>query len=140
MSVTTGTGDIVAELKAFYDHYIVSFNSGQEAVANACYSYPWNLVMNSEVIPMTSADSGKGMFEALYNRIVPLGWTATEVDKVDAFPAGANSGLLRVDYRRVRGDGSVIERGRCCYMVERTDGRWHFTGCIDSFTGENHLG
>lgn len=126
-------------MKAFYAHYIASFNSGDEAAANACYTYPWNLVMNSEVIPMISAESGRGMFQALYDRILPLGWTATEIEKVDAHPAGANSGLLEVEYRRVRGDGSVIERGRCCYMVERTDGEWRFTGCIDSFSGENHL-
>ncbi len=139
MTATAEKTDAIAEMKAFYAHYIESFNTGDEAAANACYSYPWNLVLNSEVIPMTSRDSGKGMFQALYDRIQPLGWTATEVDHVEAHPAGDKSGLLKVDYRRVRGDGSVIEYGRCCYMVEKTDGAWHFTGCVDSFTGENHL-
>jgi hypothetical protein len=130
--------DAVAEMKAFYDHYIESFNSGDEAAANDCYRYPWNLVMNSEVIPMTSAENGKGMFQALYDRLRPLGWTATEIDTVDAYPAGANAGLLKVDYRRMRGDGSVIETGKVCYMVEKTDS-WHIVGCVDSFAGQNHL-
>jgi hypothetical protein len=132
--------DAASEMKAFYDHYIERFNSGDEAGANACYAYPWNLVTDSKVIAMASPDSGKGLFTALYDRLRPLGWTATEIDKVDAYPAGTNGGLLRVDYRRVRGDGSVIETGRACYMVERTDGRWHFVGCVDSFVGETSWG
>jgi hypothetical protein len=131
--------DMVSELKAFYDHYIESFNSGDEAAANACYAYPWNLVMNNEVIPMTSAESGKKVFTGLYDRLRPLGWTATEIDKVDAYPAGENAGLLRVDYRRMKDDGSVLETGRVCYMTERTNGQWHIVGCVDSFAGQNHL-
>lgn len=140
MSATIDGAEVAAAMKAFYEHYILSFNSGDEAAANACYAYPWNLLTDSKVIPMTSPDSGKAMLDALYQRLRPLGWVATEIAHVEAHPAGAHGGLLKVDYRRVRADGSAIETGRCCYMTERIDGRWYFTGVVDRFDGQNRLG
>lgn len=131
--------DMVSEMKAFYDHYIDSFNRGDGPGANACYAFPWNLMSQGKVFNMTSEDSGKEVFGDFYEQVQSRGWARTEIDAVDAYPAGDNCGLLHVLYRRLREDGSLIEAGKVAYMVERSNGRWRFVNVVDTFDGQNHL-
>ncbi len=127
--------DAARELKSFYKAYIDIFNRGDPLAVNDCYAHPWNLVTQGRVVTIADKAAGLSLFSDLFGRLRGEGWAASAIDAIEAYPAGADGGLIIVDYRRVRADGSLLEAGRGCYTMERAAGSWKFAGIVESFDG-----
>jgi len=123
----------VAEMKAFYADYIDNFNRRDIDGVPRFFAFPWATVDGAgkaHVIP--DAATLFPMWQQIITRLESQGWSHSQVDHLDTLVTGTETGLLVVDFSRVRKDASVIETRRGYYVVHRGDAGWKIVTSWDA--------
>jgi hypothetical protein len=122
----------VAEMKAFYDDYIATFNRGDYTQVPKFFTYPWLTSSRAGVIGVIPDEATQlKMWTQLGTALRARGWVRSAIERIDVYPTGGDTGMLDVDYARYRADDSILERSRAYYILRRFDSVWKITTSIE---------
>jgi len=122
----------VAEMTAFYNDYIESFNRQDIEGSSRFFAFPWvidSAAHGSHVLRDAAAHIQ--MFTQASAQVRAQGWARSGVDQLKAFPTGHDTGLLVSDFTRYRADGSVLESRRGHYTVQRGATGWKILSIVE---------
>jgi ketosteroid isomerase-like protein len=115
----------VEELKAFYADYIANFNRRDIKGVPRFFAFPWATVdAGGAIHRITDPATLAPMWEKIIAELEADKWSHSEVDHLDVVLTGANTGVLGVDFTRWRTDGTVREKRRGFYVVQRNNDGW----------------
>lgn len=121
------------ELDAFFAAYSDAFAARDLAAIDALFEYPF-VVLN--------ADGAREVedlefYRDLLDQFQGSEWATTRVEKVQKMRMGKDGAILRIEYTRLRADGSKLtgsnlpfENGSA-YLLRRRDDGWKIVGLVD---------
>jgi hypothetical protein len=123
---------LAAEMHAFYPRYIDSFNGDDPHAYVAKFSFPFVLFGGKQGVSVVNDAATWATMVANTKAVMnSKGWARTGIEKTYAWPTAPDMGLLMADFLRYRGDGSVLMRGRACYMLRREGGQLKIIAMMD---------
>jgi hypothetical protein len=116
---------IVREVEAFYRRYIEAWNHRDPEEIAYCYDRPHVGLSGGHAPSLVSTDAEQERWcleaLALYDE---QRWEHTEIDRLQVWPFSASLAQLISDLGRYGKDGSLLRRGRYCYMLRRRQDGW----------------
>lgn len=118
-------------IAAVYRKYVETFNTGDEAAVARVMAYPV-MVGGSGHPPISIPDEAayQAMIEHTLAEFRKLGWTRSQIDRIEAVATACDTGVVAAWFSRWRADGSMIEEGRGHYITVRQNGEWKITAAI----------
>jgi hypothetical protein len=124
MAVTTAK-EISQELKAFYNSYIDAFNREDIDLFSQSFAYPYAWITGERGLGQCASE---GDHQRGFGKIMAVlkdrGWVRSGIDRLNTWALAEDLAMILADVTRYKADGSVLERVRACYTVQRDPKGW----------------
>lgn len=116
---------VVQEVKMFYQAFIDGFNREDTDMYLRSFCYPNALLSGERGMTVNAKESDQQRFyQEVMAFIQGRGWERSGIDRLQVWPLADTMAMLVSDITRYKKDGSVLERGRYCYILRKDGGTW----------------
>jgi hypothetical protein len=119
------TEEISKELEAFYQSYIAAFNREDIDAFTESFAYPYAWISGRHGLNQCATEGDhQRSFGKIMADLKERRWVRSSVDQLKTWALAEDLGMILADVTRHKADGSVLERVRACYTVQRDAKGW----------------
>jgi ketosteroid isomerase-like protein len=119
------TEEISRELEAFYQSYIAAFNREDIDAFTESFAYPYAWISGRHGLSQCATEGDhQRSFGKIMADLKERGWVRSNIDQLKVWALAEDLAMILADVTRHKADGSVLERVRACYTVQRDAKGW----------------
>lgn len=123
-------------LADLYGSYLAAWNSRDFARVASLFTKPAMFMLGGDPVAIADADAMTAMLGNLFAKLDADGFSHTEVGELSARICGQGMAVIDArDVRRLRHDGTEIERIDGHYIVHRTTQGWRLAVAVSCNSG-----